>query len=67
MFARGRGLKSTYYLRNKSASKIEKSTAIEVVGHDNHNSTDDINVNTSDADACSIEARERGKPCESCQ
>ena len=27
MFARDKGLKSTYYLRNKSASKIEKSTS----------------------------------------
>ena len=27
MFARAKGLKSTYYLRNKSASKIEKSTS----------------------------------------
>ena len=26
MYARSRGLKSTYYLRNKSASEIEKST-----------------------------------------
>ena len=26
MYARSKGLKSTYYLRNKSASKIEKST-----------------------------------------
>lgn len=29
MFARDQGLKSTYYLRNRSASKIEKSTTVE--------------------------------------
>ena len=29
MHARNRGLKSKYYLRNKSASQIEKSTATD--------------------------------------
>jgi ribonucleoside-diphosphate reductase alpha chain len=57
--ARRRGLKSTYYLRNKSASKIEKATV-------------DSNVNNSDASnsdadelvgvACDVDGT-----CESCQ
>ena len=45
------GLKTTYYLRNRAASKIEKST-----------STDN-----SEASACSIEAMKNGGTCESCQ
>lgn len=40
-YAKSRGLKSTYYLRNKSASKIEKST--------------DSTGATSEVKACSIE------------
>ena len=49
-----KGLKTTYYLRNRAASKIEKST-----------STDS---NTSaEASACSIEAMKNGEACESCQ
>ena len=51
--ARRRGLKSTYYLRNKSASEIEKST-----------STPDINnADEPVAEACSVTNSE----CESCQ
>ena len=46
-----KGLKTTYYLRNRAASKIEKST-----------STDD-----SEPSACSIEAMKNGDICESCQ
>ncbi len=46
-----KGLKTTYYLRNRAASKIEKST-----------STDD-----SEPSACSIEAMKNGDVCESCQ
>lgn len=45
------GLKTTYYLRNRAASKIEKST-----------STDN-----TEASACSIEAMKNGGTCESCQ
>jgi ribonucleoside-diphosphate reductase alpha chain len=55
--ARRRGLKSTYYLRNKSASRIEKSTGspmLEIEGK-------------HEANACSIEAMARGEECESCQ
>ena len=45
------GLKTTYYLRNRAASKIEKSTETE----------------ESQASACSIEAMKNGGTCESCQ
>ena len=62
MHAKNRGLKSTYYLRNRSATEIEKSTAIE---NDEGN-----NVPTSNSDemgsnrqACSIV----DPTCESCQ
>tara|TARA_Y100000593_G_scaffold94302_1_gene192788 strand:+ start:24008 stop:26482 length:2475 start_codon:yes stop_codon:yes gene_type:complete len=59
--ARNRGLKSTYYLRNKSASEIEKSTQIN---------SDVSNSNTSDADAdlSNVKACLITDPdCESCQ
>ena len=59
-----RGLKSTYYLRNKSASRIEKATGVR----------DSDNSNTSDTDspkptaqACSIETMKNEGACESCQ
>ena len=45
------GLKTTYYLRNRAASKIEKSTETE----------------ENQASACSIEAMKNGGTCESCQ
>lgn len=47
------GLKTTYYLRNRAASKIEKSTG-------------DSN-SSSEPSACSIEAMKNGEICESCQ
>jgi len=47
------GLKTTYYLRNMAASKIEKSTTIE-----------DPEEQKS---SCSIEALKNGESCESCQ
>ena len=51
--ARNRGLKATYYLRNKSASKIEKSTgALKVEG-----------TNEEEPKACSL----LNPSCESCQ
>ena len=60
-YARKLGLKSTYYLRNKSASEIEKST---------QTSSNSDNTNTSNSDdggvdpkACSI----LDPTCESCQ
>ena len=46
------GLKTTYYLRNRAASKIEKSMAED---------------SSSEASACSIEAMKNGESCESCQ
>lgn len=45
------GLKTTYYLRNRAASKVEKSTQ----------------ENAQSASACSIEAMKNGEVCESCQ
>ena len=47
------GLKTTYYLRNRAASKIEKSTG--------------ENGDGGDASACSIGAMANGDICESCQ
>ena len=61
MFARAKGLKSTYYLRNKSASKIEKSTANS--GDVNNSESSDINGDNITTEACSILDPE----CESCQ
>jgi len=46
-----KGLKTTYYLRNRAASKIEKSTSTE----------------NKEPSACSIEAMKNGGVCESCQ
>tara|TARA_A200000159_G_scaffold92433_1_gene85878 strand:- start:400 stop:2838 length:2439 start_codon:yes stop_codon:yes gene_type:complete len=48
------GLKTTYYLRNRAASKVEKSTTSE-------------SKSTSEPSACSIEAMKNGEACESCQ
>ena len=45
------GLKTTYYLRNRAASKVEKSTE----------------VSETEPSACSIEAMKNGESCESCQ
>ena len=47
------GLKTTYYLRNRAASKVEKA----------HNDSS----KTEEAKACSIEAMKNGGTCESCQ
>ena len=46
------GLKTTYYLRNRAATKVEKSTSSEP---------------DSEPTACSIEAMKNGEVCESCQ
>ena len=46
------GLKTTYYLRNRAASKVEKSNA---------------ETKSAEAKACSIEAMKNGGTCESCQ
>jgi len=48
-------LKTTYYLRNRAASKVEKSTSSESKSE------------TESASACSIEAMKNGGTCESCQ
>jgi len=61
--ARNSCLKRTYYLRNKSASEIEKSTKIEKVDDANSSSPDTSNDNLSDVKACSI----LDPTCESCQ
>jgi ribonucleoside-diphosphate reductase alpha chain len=45
------GLKTTYYLRNRAASKVEKSTS----------------TTQKTQEACSIEAARNGEICESCQ
>tara|TARA_Y100000593_G_scaffold92487_2_gene184272 strand:- start:6195 stop:8036 length:1842 start_codon:yes stop_codon:yes gene_type:complete len=45
------GLKTTYYLRNRAASKIEKATS----------------DGGPEATTCSIEAMKNGETCESCQ
>lgn len=46
------GLKTTYYLRNRAASKVEKANTDE---------------KSTEATACSIEAMKNGGTCESCQ
>ena len=51
------GLKTTYYLRNRAASKVEKSIS----------STTSSPETLSDVSACSIEAMKNGGTCESCQ
>ena len=55
--ARNSGLKSTYYLRNKAASKIEKTT----------NEQQSPAEETGEESSCSIDAMARGETCESCQ
>jgi len=46
------GLKTTYYLRNRAASKVEKANT---------------ETKSAEATACSIEAMKNGETCESCQ
>ena len=48
------GLKTTYYLRNRAASKIEKAVTSD-------------SKSESEPSACSIEAMKNGDTCESCQ
>tara|TARA_B100002019_G_scaffold293175_1_gene319185 strand:+ start:37418 stop:39874 length:2457 start_codon:yes stop_codon:yes gene_type:complete len=48
------GLKTTYYLRNRAASKVEKAGQSET-------------KSTEEPSACSIEAMKNGEICESCQ
>ena len=58
--ARNRGLKSTYYLRNRSASQIEKSTG---ESGDSDTITSGVDGDIIDPKACSI----LDPTCESCQ
>ena len=51
------GLKTTYYLRNRGASKVEKSTT----------NTSKTETTDEEVQACSLEAMARGEICESCQ
>jgi ribonucleoside-diphosphate reductase alpha chain len=60
MHARFMGLKSTYYLRNKSASQIEKST---VVGDSDNSDSGDTDSLDPAVASCSVE----GEGCGSCQ
>ncbi len=64
MHARSKGLKSTYYLRNKSASKIEKATQM---GDNSASITADSDDSSSDVATCRIDALTNGGECESCQ
>ena len=48
------GLKTTYYLRNRAATKVEKSNQEEA-------------TQANEPSACSIEAMKNGGTCESCQ
>ena len=60
-YAKRLGLKSTYYLRNKSASEIEKSTQINSDANNSDSSSSDDGGTTPKA--CSI----TDPTCESCQ
>jgi ribonucleoside-diphosphate reductase alpha chain len=55
MYSWEQGLKTTYYLRNRAASKVEKSTP------------SGSESKTTEASTCSIEAMKNGGTCESCQ
>jgi ribonucleoside-diphosphate reductase alpha chain len=59
MHARDKGLKSTYYLRNKSASEIEKTTD---VGNTHNSESSDTDTLEPSAASCGIDGT-----CESCQ
>ena len=63
MHARDNGLKSTYYLRNKSASEIEKSTKAQESGNLDTGEPDTNNDDLSAVKACSV----LDPDCESCQ
>ena len=58
--ARNRGLKSTYYLRNKSASEIEKAT---ITSNTSNSDTTNSNDDPVGLQACSV----LDPTCESCQ
>ena len=60
-------LKSTYYLRNRAASKIQK-VAVDRIVLSNDNGNDEV---LEDKDksvlVCSIEADRTGSTCEMCE
>ncbi|MES2595350.1 MAG: ribonucleoside-diphosphate reductase subunit alpha [Verrucomicrobiota bacterium] len=65
-----KGLKTTYYLRTRSASNIEKSTAEvekEMRGIVGQKDPAKREYTTEEAVACSIEAMRNGGTCEACQ
>ena len=53
------GLKTTYYLRSRQGSDIEKSTVVK--------SAEKKTFTPAEAQACSIEAMMNGEECEACQ
>ena len=59
--ARNSGLKSTYYLRNRSASEIEKST--QTTNNADNSNSDNTDDNSAPLKACSV----LDPTCESCQ
>ncbi|MGV3659610.1 MAG: ribonucleoside-diphosphate reductase subunit alpha [Prosthecobacter sp.] len=65
-----KGLKTTYYLRSRSASNIEKSTAEvekELRGVVGQASAAKREYSAEEKMSCSIEAMRRGETCEACQ
>ena len=50
--AKNRGLKSTYYLRNKSASKIEKSTSATEINPQEEPEAEACNILNPDCESC---------------
>jgi ribonucleoside-diphosphate reductase alpha chain len=70
IYAWKKGLKTTYYWRNRAASKVEKSTVskpIEVGVLTPDKMGGDTSFASEGVKACSIEAMRRGEVCESCQ
>jgi len=74
MYAWQKCLKTTYYLRAKAASRIEKSTGskngngyLKVNGNGNGNGQEPQENVLTDGDVCSTESRMRGEICEACQ
>jgi ribonucleoside-diphosphate reductase alpha chain len=59
LHAKRLGLKSTYYLRNRAASKIEKATSSS---NGNHSSSGDADALDPAAQSCNVDGT-----CESCQ
>jgi ribonucleoside-diphosphate reductase alpha chain len=62
-YAKKLGLKSTYYLRNKSASETEKSTETKKDSVTSNSDAGDNNNDLSNVEACDI----MNPDCESCQ